>query len=174
MATPSVIEALNTWREAERRWESTDPADADYRDSAIAVVSAWLRYQELAGEELGSFVLVADDEHCYVAVSEGVESALGYRPIDLLGRRIEDVAAPDLVLGTPTAWQRFLADGRQDGQFRLVAADGREVTMTFQARAHHPIPGFHSSHLRPTEVSSTTSQPLAVGAGPSADAGEQH
>ncbi len=150
VATASVIEALNAWREAERRWEPTDPAAADYRPNAIAVVSAWLRYQELVGDEPGSIVLVTDDEHRYVAISDGVESALGYRPADLLGRRIEDIAAPDLVSGTPAAWQRFLSDGRQDGQFRLVASDGREVVMTFQARAHHPIPGFHSSRLRPS------------------------
>ena len=165
VATASVIEALNAWREAERRWESTDPADPDYRASAIAVVSAWLRYQELAGEEPGSFVLVADDEHRYVAVSGGVESALGYTSTDLLGRRIEDVAAPDLVPGTPAAWQRFLADGRQDGQFRLVASDGLEVTMAFQARAHHPIPGFHSSRLRPIEARPIATQSLAAEAG---------
>jgi len=68
--------------------------------------------------------MVADDEHRYVAMSEGVESLLGYKPTAILGRRIEDVAAPDLVPGTPAAWQQFLADGRQDGQFRLVASDG--------------------------------------------------
>jgi PAS domain S-box-containing protein len=149
VATESVIEALRAWREAERRWEATDPTDAEYRANGIAVISAWLRYQELAGEELGTFVLVADDEHRYVAVSNGVEDALGFEPGDLLGRRIEDIAAPDLVEGTPEAWERFLTDGRQDGQFRLMARDGREVAMTFQARAHHPIPGFHTSRLRP-------------------------
>jgi PAS domain S-box-containing protein len=161
VATASVIKALNVWREAERRWEATDPADADYRASGIAVVSAWLRYQELVGEDPGSFVLVADDEHRYVAVSDGVESALGYEASDLLGRQIEDIAAPDLVPGTPEAWQRFLSDGRQDGQFRLVACDGREVAMAFQARAHHPIPGFHVSRLRPVGISSSLS-PSAV------------
>jgi len=56
--------------------------------------------------------------------------------------------ATDLAADTPTAWQRFLTDGRQDGEYRLLARDGREVSMRFQARAHHPIAGFHSSRLR--------------------------
>ncbi len=152
MPTASITDALFAWREAERRWEGTDPADPDYRSSCVAVVSAWVRYHELMDEGAGSFVLVADDEHRYVAASHGVGAALGYGPDDLLGRRIDDIAAPDLAPGTPAAWQRFLADGRQDGEFRLIDCDGREVAFSFQARAHHPIPGFHTSRLRPIEA----------------------
>ena len=155
MPTASISDALFAWREAERSWEATDPAGPDYRSSAIAVISAWLRYQELTDEDTGTFVLVADDEHRYIAVSDGVEAALGYEAADLLGRRIEDIAAPDLAPGTPAAWQRFLADGRQDGEFRLVACDGRQVAFSFQARAHHPIPGFHTSRLWPIEADAT-------------------
>jgi PAS domain S-box-containing protein len=158
-------DALNDWREAERRWEATDSAGPDYRSSAIAVISAWLRYQELADGDTGSFVMVADDQHRYVAVSDGVETALGFEAADLLGRRIEDIAAPDLAPGTLEAWQRFLADGRQDGVFRLVASDGREVAMSFQARAHHPIAGFHTSRLRPIEADVVTGQSSAVASG---------
>jgi len=62
---------------------------------------------------------------------------------------VEDIAAPDLAADTQMAWQRFLTDGRQDGGHRLLAGDGREVSMRFQARAHHPIAGFHSSRLWP-------------------------
>jgi PAS domain S-box-containing protein len=145
----SIPDALVAWREAERRWESTTAADPGYGSAAIGVISAWLRYQELTDREPASFLLVADDDHRYVAVGGDVRSALGYAPEELLGLRIEDLAAPDLAAGTPAAWQQFLADGRQDGDFRLMTRDGREVSMRFQARAHHPIPGFHTSRLRP-------------------------
>jgi PAS domain S-box-containing protein len=147
LPTTSIPNALDTWRAAERRWETTAPTDPGYRAASIEVISAWLRYQELTDHEAGSFVLVADDDHRYVAVGEGVTAALGYEPSDLLGRRVDDLAAPDLASSTPAAWQRFLSDGRQDGEYRLLARDGREVSLHFQARAHHPIPGFHTSRL---------------------------
>jgi PAS domain S-box-containing protein len=149
MPITSIPDALDAWREAERRWETTAPDDPGYGGAAIGVVSAWLRYQELTDRERSSVILVADDDHRYVAVGGDVQSALGYSADDLLGLQIEDIAAPDLAASTPAAWQQFLADGRQDGDFRLVARDGREVSMRFQARAHHPIPGFHTSRLWP-------------------------
>lgn len=149
LLNPTIHEALNAWRAAERRWEATDPNDPAYRSASIAVIAAWLTYHaptEVA--EPGSFVLVADEEHRFVAVSDGVKAALGYEPTDLLGKRIEDIAPPDLAARTQAQWDRFLADGRQDGEYRLVASDGREVPLRFQARAHYPIAGYHLSRLR--------------------------
>ncbi len=152
MLRPTIHEALNAWRAAERRWEAMRPDDPAYRQASIDVIAAWLAYHAPDEQsEPGSFVLVADDEHRYVAVSDGVAATLGYEPAQLLGRRIEDIAPPDLAAGTAAQWQRFLADGRQDGEFRLVAADGREVALRFQARAHYPIAGYHRSRLWPIE-----------------------
>jgi len=146
---PTIHEALNAWRAAERRWEATDPDDPTYRAASIAVIAAWLTYHaptEVA--EPGSFALVADEQHRFVAVSDGVKAALGYEPADLLGKRIEDIAPPDLAARTTAQWEQFLADGRQDGEYRLLASDGREVPLRFQARAHYPIAGYHLSRLR--------------------------
>lgn len=151
MARPTIHEALSAWRAAERRWEATKSDDPDYRAASIAVIAGWLTYHALTEQsEPGSFVLVADEEHRYVAVSDGVKDVLGYEPADLLGRRIEDIAPPDLAARTPAQWQRFLADGRQDGEFRLLTSDGSEVALRYQARAHYPIAGFHLSRLRPS------------------------
>ena len=152
MPTTDISAALDSWRASERRWEVTTSDDPTYRAVAIEVISAWLRYQELTDHDPGSFVLVADENHSYVAVGGGVKAVLDYEPVDLLGRGIEDLSAPDLAPGTHAAWQRFLADGRQDGEYRLLARDGREVPMRFQARAHHPIPGFHTSRLWPASI----------------------
>ena len=150
MQRPTIHEALNAWRAAERRWEATPPDDPGYRSASIAVIAAWLTYHAPNEQsEPGSFALVADEEHRFVAVSDGVKATLGYEPADLLGRSIEDIAPPDLAARTPAQWQEFLADGRQDGEFRLLASDGREVSLRFQARAHYPIAGYHLSRLRP-------------------------
>lgn len=147
---PTIQEALSTWRAAERRWEATSPSDPAYRQAAIDVIAAWLTYQTIAEDiEFGSFVMVADEDHRYVAVSDGVRDALGYQPAALLGRRIEDIAASDVAETTQADWDRFLVEGRQDGEFGLVAADGRDVRVRFQARAHYPIAGYHTSRLRP-------------------------
>jgi len=148
---PTTSEALAAWRDAERRWEYTRIDDPGFRAAGVEVVSAWLRYQELINRQPGSFVLVADDDHRYVAVGGGVKAVLGYEPEDLLGQRIEDISPPDLAAGTPIAWEQFLTDGRQDGAYRLLARDGHEVPMRFQARAHHPIAGFHTSRLWPDQ-----------------------
>lgn len=40
-------------------------------------------------------------------------------------------------------------NGRQDGTYDLEAKDGPMVTLRYQARAHHPVPGFHVSRLWP-------------------------
>jgi PAS domain-containing protein len=146
-----ISDALSAWRVSERQWELTQPDDPGYRGAAIAVISAWLRYQELTDPEPGVFVLVADEDHSYVAVGGGVKAALDYDPADLLGRRVEDIAAPELGARVEGAWQRFLEDGRQDGEYRLMSRDGRSVELRFQARAHHPIPGFHTSRLWPAD-----------------------
>ena len=119
MITTTFSEALAAWRLAERRWEVARVDDPEFRALGIEVVSTWLRYHELMDREPGSFVLVADDDHAYVAVSDGVTAVLGYEPRDVIGRRIEDISPPDLAAGTPIAWGRFLADGRQDGRYRL-------------------------------------------------------
>lgn len=146
-----VAELLEAWRAAERRWERVAPV-AEVRRAALDVVKAWAAYQDAAQAGDGNeFLLVADDDGVYVDATEGVESVLGYRPSELTGVRVADIAAPDLQDQTPQEWMRFLKAGRQDGRYRLRAKDGRLVTLHYQARAHHPVPGFHVSRMWPEE-----------------------
>lgn len=148
MPLSAVGEILASWRAAERAWEGMSADAPGFRDASIAVLRAWLAYQAATEPaEPGTFALATDDDHVYVAVSAGVTAILGYEPAELLGRRIEDISAPDLATATPDAWRSFLAEGRQDGEYRLLAKDGSTVAVRFQARAHHPIPGFHVSRL---------------------------
>ncbi len=148
MPSSVVAERLAEWRAAERAWEGMSPEAPGFRDASIAVLRAWLAYQAATEPaEPGTFALVADDDHAYVAVSAGVTAVLGYEPAELLGLHIEDIAAPDLAALTPEQWRAFLAAGRQDGEYRLLAKDGSTVAVRFQARAHYPIPRFHLSRL---------------------------
>ncbi|MBA3235643.1 MAG: PAS domain-containing protein [Chloroflexi bacterium] len=148
MTENSIHDALVAWRAAERLWEATPTGAAGYGAATLQVVRTWLGYQEATLDPAsGVFLLVVDDEHRYVAVSESVRAALGYAPSDLIGRTIFDLTASALQASAPAEWQQFLADGRLDGEYRLVTADHREVAVQYQARAHHPIPGFHLSRL---------------------------
>ena len=147
IATASITELLAAWRAAERRWER--PASpGQVHVAALEVVRAWLAYQDAAlGSVATEFMLVADDDGAYVAATSGVEACLGYHPESLVGMHIADLAAAELLETTPPQWAAFLADGRQDGRFRMRAIDGRIVSLRYQARAHHPVPGYHMSRL---------------------------
>lgn len=147
MATASISTLLAEWRTAERRWERQGSPE-EVRIAAEAVVRAWVAYQDASiPRDAGEFMLVADDDQTYIAATAGVTEVLGYEPSDLIGLRVEDLAAPELRDTTPGQWAQFLADGRQDGEFRLKARHGQLVSLRYQARAHHPVPGFHMSRL---------------------------
>ncbi len=149
MATRTVADLLQAWRAAERRWELPGAA-GEVRAAALEVIRAWCEYQNAAlPTDTTEFMLVADDEGRYAAATEGVARVLGHDPQELIGRAIADIAAPDLANQTPTEWAKFLADGRQDGTYRLRSASGSIVALRYQARAHHPIPGYHVSRLWP-------------------------
>lgn len=153
MASRSLSDLLTAWREAERRWEAPGSAD-EVRALALDVVAAWVEYQDAAlPPNTDEVMLVADDDQVYVGVTRAVTELLGYDPVELMGQRVEDLAAPDLRAATPQQWADFLAQGRQEGRFQLRAKDGRLVWLRFQARAHHPVPGFHLSRLWPDEAS---------------------
>lgn len=149
MATRDVPELLAAWRAAERRWQRIAD-DQDVAAAALEVVAAWLAYQEAtlpaAHDE---FLLVVDDDQRYVGATTALSRVLGYAPGDILGRPISDLAAPDLRLAMPDLWAQFMADGRKEGEFTLCSADGTPVALNFEARAHHPLPGYHVSRLWP-------------------------
>lgn len=147
----SIPDLLAAWRAAERRWERHAPAE-EVRAAALEVIAAWAAYQDAAlPPDTGEFMLVADDVGTYVHATRRVTAVLGYEPADLIGMRVVDLASIELQESTPSQWADFLADGRQEGRFRLRANDGRLVAVSYQARAHHPVPGFHTSRLWPDE-----------------------
>jgi PAS domain S-box-containing protein len=130
-----------------RRWERQGSPDEVHAE-ALKVVEAYAAYQSAAlPPDSGEFVMVADDDRVFVAVTAGVTNVLGYAPDDLVGLRIDDIAAPEQPEMTSELWASFVLQGRQDGRFRLRAKDGRLVWLRYQARSHHPIAGFNISRL---------------------------
>lgn len=147
MPAASLAALLAAWREADRRWERQGSAE-DVHAAALEVAKAYAEYQSAAlPADSGEFIMVADGDQGYVAVTVGVTKVLGYAPEDLIRRRIGDIAAPEMREGTRKLWDAFLVDGRQDGRFRLRASDGRLIWLRYQARAHYPVAGLHLSRL---------------------------
>jgi PAS domain S-box-containing protein len=162
----SLPELLEAWRAAERRWERHAPPD-EVRAAALDVVAAWSAYQDAAlPPDTREFTLVADDDGRYVHATSGVSRILGYEPSDLMGLGVVDLAASEVQAATASQWADFLAAGRQEGRFQLRAKDGRVVRVAYQARAHHPVPGYHSSRLWPDDDSVTDEAPTRGRAGP--------
>jgi PAS domain-containing protein len=151
MPAQTLPELLATWRRAERHWERFG-SPAEVRAAAMAVVNAYVDYQEASlPADSNEFILIADDDQTLVAATSGVTAVLDYRPEEVIGRTIAELAGDEDVASTPAQWHSFLAAGRQDGRFRLRARDGHSVALGYQARAHHPVPGFHLSRLWPAD-----------------------
>lgn len=149
MGGSSIPELLGAWRAAERRWDSHAPAE-DARPAALEVVRAFVAYQDAAlSPESREFILITDERQRYVGVTKAATAVLGYPVAELLGRTIADVAAPGDRERTPGQWQAFLEEGRQEGRFSLLTKSGEPISLRYVARAHHPVPGFHSSRLWP-------------------------
>jgi len=82
----------------------------EVRLAAEAVVRAWVAYQDAAiPQHSGEFMLVAGDDQTYIAATAGVTKVLGYEPGDLIGIRVEDLAAPELRATTEGQWAQFLS-----------------------------------------------------------------
>lgn len=139
---------LSAWRAAERHRGAVRPQTEAYRDAGIDAVRAWLDYQLEVGPT-DEVILVTDDDRRYVAATSNVTALLGFQPEELIGRRVDDFAAPELVSTTPALWGRFVQATRDADHFRLVAKDGRQIEVAYDARANYPVPGFHVSRLRP-------------------------
>jgi PAS domain S-box-containing protein len=78
-------------------------------------------------------VLVVDDARTFVDVNPAACRLLGLSARELRGRRLEDFLEPGVDIDG--AWQRFLADGEQTGELRVIRPDGEIRHVEYSATA---------------------------------------
>jgi CheY-like chemotaxis protein len=75
----------------------------------------------------GEYVAFVDRDRKYIDVTDGVCDLLGYSREDLLGMRIDDVAAPAEAANVVPLFQRYVAEKGQDGAFILQGRGGKLI-----------------------------------------------
>ncbi len=77
-------------------------------------------------------ILIADNDRRYTEASVGAGKLLGLPREKIIGRSLDDFAAPEIKPVIPKLWQSFLKEGEQAGTLKLVGPDGtpREVEYT--------------------------------------------
>src|SRR5215204_5621831 len=92
-------------------------------------------------------ILIASDTGEYVGANEAACDLFGVSVDELLGAKVEDFVRPEEVHQTRLAWQAFLEQGEQEGEFPLYRPDGEMRSLEFKAKAGF-LPGRHLSVLR--------------------------
>jgi PAS domain S-box-containing protein len=92
-------------------------------------------------------ILIASDTGEYVGANEAACDLFGVSLDELLGAKVEDFVRPEEVHQTRLAWQAFLEQGEQEGEFPLYRPDGEMRSVEFKAKAGF-LPGRHLSVLR--------------------------
>jgi PAS domain S-box-containing protein len=92
-------------------------------------------------------ILIASDTGEYVAANDAACHLFGVPLNELLGASVEDFVEPALRHQTRLAWQTFLEQGEQEGEFPLYRPDGEMRNLEFKAKAGF-LPGRHLSILR--------------------------
>ena len=81
-------------------------------------------------------ILVADDDRRYRDASVGASALLGIPREEIIGRSLDDFAAPEMQPAIPKLWQGFLEEGRQTGTLHLVGADGSPRQVEYTAKGN--------------------------------------
>jgi len=92
-------------------------------------------------------ILIANDAGEYVGANEAACDLFGASLDELLGARVEDFVEPAERHQTRLAWEVFLEQGEQEGEFPLYRPDGEMRNLEFKAKAGF-LPGRHLSVLR--------------------------
>jgi PAS domain S-box-containing protein len=92
-------------------------------------------------------ILIASDTGEYVGANEAACDLFGVSLEELLGAKVEDFVRPGEEHQTRLAWQAFLEQGEQEGEFPLYRPDGEMRNLEFKAKAGF-LPGRHLSVLR--------------------------
>jgi len=92
-------------------------------------------------------ILIVDDSRRYVDANPAACELLGVDQTQIRKFRIDDFASPEHRAEIEAAWESFLRNGKQRGEYKLVRLDGTVRHVEFSATANF-IPGRHLSSLR--------------------------
>ena len=92
-------------------------------------------------------ILIASDTGEYVGANDAACELFGVPLDELLGAKVEDFVRPGEEHQTRLAWQAFLEQGEQEGEFPLYRPDGELRNLEFKAKAGF-LPGRNLSVLR--------------------------
>jgi PAS domain S-box-containing protein len=92
-------------------------------------------------------ILIADDTRRYVDANPAACRLLGLSREQVQQHKVDDFAAPERRDDISRAWEAFLRDGHQSGEYELVRSDRAMRRVEFQATANF-LPGLHLSMLR--------------------------
>ena len=92
-------------------------------------------------------ILIASDTGEYLGANDAACELFGVSLNELLGTKVEDFVEPAVRHQTRLAWQAFLKQGEQEGEFPLYRPDGEMRYLEFKAKAGF-LPGRHLSVLR--------------------------
>jgi formate hydrogenlyase transcriptional activator len=81
-------------------------------------------------------ILLADDERRYRDASVGASKLLGLPREKIIGRSLDDFAAPDIKPEISERWQAFLENGEQQGTLRLMGPDGDAKEVGYTAKGN--------------------------------------
>jgi PAS domain S-box-containing protein len=97
---------------------------------------AWSLRQELAAPQFEvepQYVTVVDSDRKYVEVSDSFCQLVGYQREELLGKRYDDLTAPN-TNDIPTVFGLFQKLGYMHGLWLLVSREGTRILVRYEAR----------------------------------------
>lgn len=101
----------------------------------LATTASLLNIRSHSHPELdGQYVAFADENRRYLDVTDGVCELLGYSRDELLTMTVDDVTAPKMLDNVAPLFHRYLADGRQEGEYLLLSRRGKEIPINYIAR----------------------------------------
>ncbi len=92
-------------------------------------------------------MLIADDNANYVDANPSACAMFGVSKEEMMQRKLSDFVEPGRHREIETAWQSFLEEGEQAGEFRLYRSDGTTRELEYRAKARF-LPNRHLSVLR--------------------------
>ncbi|HUS10986.1 MAG TPA: PAS domain S-box protein [Pyrinomonadaceae bacterium] len=92
-------------------------------------------------------MLIADDDGTYLDANPSACAMFGVSTEEILQRNLSDFVEPGRHREVEKAWQSFIEEGEQSGEFRLYRPDGTTRELEYRAKARF-LPNRHLSILR--------------------------